>query len=173
MKNKKKIHFEILRFIVVGVVATGLDYVIHSLVAYFLPSTWPNGLITALATISGFVVSVIINYLLSIIWVFQNVDESVNVSSNKNKLLFIGLSAIGLLIGLGLMVGFETLSLKSWNIDLNKWPDDFRINNLKSVTFWAFSLFFALKTLIVLSYNYLSRKFIIFKKPKEKTNEQN
>ncbi|MDY0100391.1 MAG: GtrA family protein [Bacilli bacterium] len=173
MEKKKKIQFEILRFIVVGIIATGLDYVVHSLVAYFLPDIWPNGLVIALATTCGFIVSVIVNYLLSIVWVFQNVDQNINVSSNKNKFLFIALSAVGLFIGLGLMVGFEALSLKLWDINLNKWPDDFRVNYLKSITFWVFSLFFALKTLFVLSYNYLSRKLIIFKKPKEKTDEEN
>lgn len=173
MKNKKRLLNEILRFVVVGIIATLLDYVTHSIVAYFLPVIWPSGLIVAIATICGFLVSVSVNYFLSVIWVFQNVDQEVDVRSFKNKILFVVLSSIGLLIGIGLMVGFEAINHTLWQIDINKWFDDFRVNFLKSLPFWAFSISFALKTSIVLLYNYFSRKLIIFKKPKEEENENN
>lgn len=173
MKKKTTIPYEIIRFVTVGVIATVIDFAVHSLVAYFLPIAWPSSLITAIATTAGFAVSVIVNYFLSVLWVFQDVDQNVNVSSHKNKFLFVFLSAIGLAIGLALMVGFEALSMHLFGIDLNKWPDDFQINHLRSVTFWAFIGFFGLKTLIVLTYNYFSRKIIIFKKAKEIKDEKN
>lgn len=172
MNRQKNLLLEIVRFVVVGVIATILDYGTYSSLALAIPNAWNPIIETIICTAIGFLVSVIANYFLSVMWVFQNVDASANVKSKKNMLLFVILSAGGLLLGMGVMVGFETLSANVLALDINNWIIDFKVNQFKSSAFWYFTLFFGVKTLIILSYNYFTRKKLIFKAPKENINEQ-
>lgn len=172
MTAKKSFFREIVRFVVVGVVATLLDYGTYSLLALAIPSSWHSIIETILCTALGFLVSVIANYILSVVWVFQNVDQKSNVKSTKNMFFFVLLSAGGLLLGMAIMLGFEALSTNVLHVDINNWLADFAINQLTSSAFWYFTLFFAIKTLFILSYNYITRKKLIFKAPKERNNEQ-
>ncbi|MFA5421495.1 MAG: GtrA family protein [Bacilli bacterium] len=171
MNRKKSLILEIVRFVVVGVIATLLDYGAYSLLALAIPAAWPTISETILCTTFGFLVSVIANYLLSVLWVFQNVDKKADVKSPLNIVVFVALSAGGLLIGLAVMIGFESLSTNVLFVDINNWINDFRTSGLRSIAFWYFTLFFAIKTILILSYNYLTRKFIIFKAPKGDANE--
>ena len=172
MNKKKSISREIVRFIIVGIAATVLDYGTYSFLALAIPNTWSPILETVICTAMGFFVSVIANYLLSVLWVFQNVDQKTDVKSKKNIFLFVILSAGGLLLGTGVMIGFESLAASVIQVDINNWISDFLVNYLRSAAFWYFTLFFGIKTLVILSYNYITRKKIIFKAPKEKDNEQ-
>ncbi len=70
------------------------------------------------------------------------------------------------------MIGFETLASNALHVDINNWISDFQINYLRSSAFWFFTLFFGIKTLVILSYNYITRKKLIFKSPKEKNDGQ-
>jgi len=70
------------------------------------------------------------------------------------------------------MIGFETLASNVLLVDINNWISDFQVHYLRSPAFWYFTLFFGIKTLVILSYNYITRKKIIFKVPKENGNEQ-
>lgn len=171
MNMKKSIFREIVRFVVVGVVATLLDYGTYSLLALAIPNSWNPIVETILCTTLGFLISVIANYVLSVLWVFQNVDGKTNVKSTRNMLFFVLLSAGGLLLGTGVMVGFEALSSNVLHIDINNWIADFGVHYLKSLAFWYFTLFFGIKTLIILSYNYITRKKLIFIAPKENNHE--
>ncbi len=163
---------EIVRFVVVGVIATVLDYGTYSFLALAIPDAWNPIIETILCTALGFLVSVVANYFLSVIWVFQNVDASANVKSRKNVLLFVVLSAGGLLLGMAVMVGFEALATNTLALDINNWIIDFKVSYFRSLAFWYFTIFFGVKTLVILSYNYFTRKKLIFKAPKENTNEQ-
>ncbi|MDD3099651.1 MAG: GtrA family protein, partial [Bacilli bacterium] len=95
MNQKKSLFREIIRFVIVGVIATVLDYGTYSLLALAIPDSWSPILETVICTTIGFLVSVIANYLLSVIWVFQNVDQKADVKSKKNIFLFVALSAGG------------------------------------------------------------------------------
>jgi len=170
--SKKDLVHEIVRFIVVGVIATVLDYATYSLLALAIPDSWGSLSETILCTTLGFAVSVVANYILSVIWVFQNIDEKIKVKSKKNLVLFILLSAGGLLLGMAVMLGFESLSFNALHVDINNWINDFAIHYLRSAAFWFFTLFFGVKTLVVLSYNYLTRKKLIFRAPKEADDGQ-
>ncbi|HNY75028.1 MAG TPA: GtrA family protein [Bacilli bacterium] len=172
MNQKKSLFREIIRFVIVGVIATVLDYGTYSLLALAIPDSWSPILETVICTTIGFIVSVIANYLLSVIWVFQNVDQKADVKSKKNIFLFVALSAGGLLLGTAVMIGFETLASNALHVDINNWISDFQINYLRSSAFWFFTLFFGIKTLVILSYNYITRKKLIFKSPKEKNDGQ-
>lgn len=177
--NKKTaLSGEILRFIVVGIIATLVDLLLNYLFVFLIPNSWDGDLKIAICTTAGFIGGVIINYILSIIWVFQNVADEKDAKSKKNFFMFVLLSAIGLVLGIAFMSGFNAFSVASFHIDLYSWqPSSLSdiFSNLglifTSAGFWLFTFFFCVKTLIVLFYNYLSRKIFIFKAPEKKNNE--
>ncbi len=160
LANKALLH-EILRFIIVGGVATAVDFLVASLFQYVIyPSQdiWNLiGLIPVTAsvfvsTIMGFSVGVIVNYLLSIFVVFQDVANKKTSRSVLGFIIFLGLGIIGFLINLGIK---EVANM---------------VVPFKENFFW-FAFVFALATLIVLIYNYISRKLILFKSEKSEKND--
>lgn len=158
--NHKKL-CEIIRFVIVGGIATLIDYLVMGVVLYlFNPSLYPHfynvwigkiGEPTALATVVGtglgFCVSLVANYLLSVLFVYE---EKGNSKSAKGVLLFVVLSVIGLLINmLGMWVGYDLCHINEWITKI-------------------------IMTLLVLVYNYVTRKLFIFKKnPPEVLPEEN
>ncbi len=159
--------YEIVKFAVVGVVATLVDYGSYSLFsnvifknATILSDEW----ITAICTMIGFLIGVIINYLLSAFWVYKNIDQKVTKrKSFKTIMVFVILSAIGLLIGIGLMEIFYLIGENLLHIDINKWANKIFTPDWNFMIFFWFTFFFALKTLVSMIWNYISRKLFIFK----------
>lgn len=158
--NKALVH-EIIRFVIVGGIATLVDFAISSLFQYWIypnPTVW-NILwifnITAsvlISTIMGFTLGVIVNYILSIVIVFKDVENKKTSQSVGGFLAFVGLGIIGLFINLAIK-------------ELGNW-----IISFESSFIW-FAFVFAFATLIVLIYNYISRKLLLFRpKKNEKTN---
>lgn len=135
--------WEIFRFCVVGFIATAVDYALFILFnKVILPKEMFLGkwdLNIGLATTVGFIGGVIVNYLLSVYYVFKNVKNKEEAKSTKNKIVFVVLGTIGLFIGLGIM--------------------QFGVVDLE----WNESIVFVLKTGIVLVFNYITRKIFIFK----------
>lgn len=162
---KKKLTGEIIRFLVVGVVATVVDYGIYSLMGWLAfgglsdASSWIE---TAICTTLGFIAGVIVNYLLSVFWVYKDVEKSFQKKSAKTIIAFIVYSLIGLIIGILIMEGFNAIGLNCLQVDINHWMDGIFTNDWSFITFIWFTLFFGIKTLIVMIWNYLSRKILIF-----------
>ena len=175
---------EILRFIIVGVICTIIDFA----VSYLLRFAFANNLnaindsgayvhevghyiATAICVASGFIVSVIVNWFLSKGWVFQNVDKNKNYSKARYFWLYVLLSFCGFALGIGIMLLGEWIVSSAWNIQYPRNPFDENIwGNLFSRggwPFWAYVIIFIIKTLLVLIFNYLTRKYIIFKEPKK------
>ncbi|MCQ3035104.1 MAG: GtrA family protein [Bacilli bacterium] len=161
---------EILRFVVVGAGSTIIDYGVHSVTGFLLKNVNISAsLNNALCVAAGFIVSVIFNYILSSIWVYKNVDKSVNKKSPKAMALFLFLSICGLFIGIGLWeLGAWKVNMDLGIINLNSWTDGLFTSAFSFVKFFWFTYFFAFKTLITLVWNYITRKLFIFKAPKEK-----
>ncbi len=148
---------EILRFCIVGGVATVVDFVVMGVTLYcFDPSLYPGffnvfyggGTPTVLAscvgTGLGFTAGLAVNYVLSVLFVF---DEKGNSRTFTGFVEFALLSAGGLAINVLGMYLF---------VDLARWNE------------WVIKI---LLTLVVLVYNYLTRKFIVFRKRKGEAKE--
>ena len=152
--EKHKALCEIARFVIVGGIATVIDWLVMGLILYaFDPSLYPKfynvwiggGDPTTLAAVigtgTGFLVSVVANYLLSVLFVYE---EKGNSKSVKGAFLFVFLSAIGLGINTGGMwLGYDICGINEWVTKI-------------------------IVTFIVLCYNYITRKMFIFNKSKAK-----
>lgn len=148
--EKHKRLCEIARFVIVGGIATVIDMFVMGLILYcFEPSLYPKfynvwfgggnpkTIATVVGTGTGFVVSLVANYLLSVLFVYEDKGNSKTV---KGMVLFTVLSVIGLLINMGGMwLGYDVIGINEWIVKI-------------------------IMTLVVLVYNYVTRKLFIFKK---------
>lgn len=175
---------EVIRFLIVGVIATIFDLltklIINSVIGDNLKNLKSEQLLkTFIGYTCGFIIGVIINYLLSTFWVFKNVKNKKESRSAKGILLFLFFSLLGFLIGLGITYGLGYLILYTSKIniiDFSLLPTDgssfwtYFINCLSNANFWAYIGVFCIQTIIVLVWNYLTRKKFIFKSPKNEEN---
>ncbi len=140
---------EIFRFLVVGGIATIVDYLVMGSYEYIvLPGEFNNFLevftkegiktsVVLIATTLGFLSGLLVNYICSITFVYNEKGYS---KTRKGFFVFTVLSIIGLIISnIGMYIGYDVLSLNQWIVKV-------------------------IMTLIVMSYNYLSKRLIIFKK---------
>ena len=163
---------EIIRFLVIGIVATGFDFLTKLLI-----SSWMKGLnewlILGVSTLAGFVIGVIVNYIFSVLWVFQNVADK-GVAKKQSKFwLFVLLGFIGLLISEVIFYGFHYLFISVSDINIvdgSNSPKEILKGDwsfLSDKNFWIYFAIFCVSTLIVLVWNYKSRKKWIFIEPKK------
>lgn len=155
--TNKPLMYEIVRFVIVGGVATLVDFVIASLFKYLIytsSATWfifgliPITASVFVSTIMGFTFGVIVNYVLSILVVFKDVEDKKKSRSVMGFIIFVALGTIGFLINLAIKeVGNMILAFEG--------------------NFFWFAFVFAFATLIVLIYNYISRKLILFRPSKK------
>lgn len=142
--NREESHnitWEIFRFALVGIIATIIDLITTSGVRLLFNTTgWitQEYVVTFIAVLLGFTFGVMVNYILSITMVYKN-NKKQDAKKWWGVLLFILLSAVGLGIGIG---------MESLFYNFLKWP---------------YFLVFCFRTIVVLVWNYLSRKFILFK----------
>ncbi len=142
---------EIVRFLLVGGVATLVDMSVMGLVLYaFAPTLYPAfynvwigggdpaTIATVVGTGSGFISGLLVNYVFSVLFVFDHKGKSKSVGG---FLLFALLSAVGLCIHLvGMYVGYNLLGINEWIVKI-------------------------VLTFVVLIYNYLSKRFLLFRAP--------
>ncbi|MGI6644868.1 MAG: GtrA family protein [Bacilli bacterium] len=158
--TKRPIFWEIVRFVIVGGIATIADFAVSSLFLYVIYTSNETVQIlwmtftkkVILSTIMGFIVGVIVNYILSIVVVFKNVANKKRSQSVGGFIVFVLLGFLGMIINLLLKEAGNAIIPYEGNV-------------------WWFIIVFAIATLIVLVYNYLTRKFILFRAPKN--NEEN
>ncbi len=150
---------EILRFIIVGGIATIIDMFTMGVVMYFMEqsiypsfinvfinSPTPSTFATIMGTSVGFVAGLIVNYVLSIFFVF---NEKGNSRTVKGFVVFTVLSVIGLIINIiGTYIGFDLLHLNQWLVKI-------------------------IMIIIVLIYNYISKRLVLFKKKPETVQGSN
>lgn len=151
---------EIIRFVVVGLTATLADYLTSLLflkVIYtdqtpiFGGDSLSRSLV--LAKTMGYVVGIIVNYILSTFFVFKNVEDKKKSRSVLGFVIFSLLSIGGFLINLGI----TKLGNLIYSVD----------NNI-----WWYTFVFIVATGVVLIYNYITRKYILYREPKEENETE-
>ncbi len=99
----KKLFQQIARFGVIGVLAFAIDY------GFLYAFTEWLGIYYLISSVLSFSISVIFNYIASVLWVFDVKQET---SKTRNFILFIVFSVIGLGINQLIMwLGVESLGL--------------------------------------------------------------
>ncbi|MDE6583585.1 MAG: GtrA family protein, partial [Clostridia bacterium] len=151
--EKYKTLAEIIRFLVVGAISTIVDMLVMGIVMYamqpsiytsiinvFINSPNPSTLATIIGTTVGSIAGMLVSYVLSIIFVFNEKGESKSV---KGFVVFALLTAIGLGINmLGTYILYDLLFVNQWITKI-------------------------IMVIIVLIYNYISKRLMLFKdKPK-------
>ncbi len=145
--NQQTLLGEIMRFIIVGGFATVIDFLATGITIYFFdPELYPHffevflsdksGISSVVGTGVGFLFGLLANYLLSIMFVFNEKGKSKTIGGAIKFTIF---STIGFFIHVLGMYIFNTLLKFEWLI--------------VKVVF----------TIIVLVYNYITRKVFIFK----------
>lgn len=157
-QTKKQLCAEIVRFLLVGGLATVVDYGVFWLFdTLIFPALFPQtAFFTTLALILsvalGFCVGLIINWVLSVLFVFRETGKAVTVQSKKEFFTFTIIGVFGLLLNeLGML-------LLVWLL-----PE---ITLFKTVAFlkmpWKKWIAKCIVTLVVLVCNYVGRKKLIF-----------
>ena len=164
--------WELFRFLVCGIAAALSDYLAAQLIVLIMPGV-NNIVVTIVSTMIGFLVGVAVNYLISTYWVYQNVDKSVQTKSKIFIFWFVVLSFIAMLLSIGTMLLCDLVVTKGMGLDsivqmsIISLIKDNGIYFLKQANFWSYFISFVLKTLVGLVWNYFTRKYILYKAPKE------
>ena len=153
-QTKKQLFWEIFRFLLVGGTATLVDWLISYLFyTWLLPPNLIGGIASLLlSTVLGFTVGLFVNWILSVNFVFQQVENKEQVKTKKSFLTFTVIGIIGLVInslGMLLVPLFPMLMFFGSPTFLG--------------TEWAWWIMKTLMTAIVLVWNYIGRKLFIFK----------
>ena len=157
-QTKEQLFWEIFRFLLVGGTATLVDYFVFwifdgVLFPLIASAEWWVTLSLILSTALGFCAGLIVNWLLSISFVFKQVKDKEEASSKKSFLLFTIIGVIGLLIT---EVGVLLLVALLPEFEL------FGVTELLGTT-WAKWTAKVVMTCIVLVWNYVGRKLFVFK----------
>ena len=163
---------EVIRFIICGIICAIADFLVAELFLLIFKNLndFAKGFIS---TSAGFIVGVVLNYLLSTFWVFTGVDDTKKTKS----VLFIVLFVLFSLVAFGLSYGTyelcHTIFLNAWgfNIYNQSIREIFKFTFWGNAEFWLFALAFVLKTIVGLIWNYFTRKYILYRRKSKDQNE--
>lgn len=154
-QTKKQLFWEIFRFLIVGGTATIVDYAISYVFYHWLLPPDLIGLTLSLiiSTAAGFCVGLVVNWLLSITFVFKQVTDEKKSKSSKSFLIFAVIGLIGLgLTEVGMHLGVKFLPEKTL----------FGVTEFLGEA-WKWWISKVVMTCTVLVWNYVGRKLLIFK----------
>ena len=163
--NKKENTWELIKFLITGAVCAIADFLTTAL---FLKITeqLPNVAQSAISLLAGFIVGVILNYILSTFWVFRGKQDRSVTKSTRFIVLFVIFSAIAYGLSFGTYELCRFVFQNTANVNVN----DATIKYILQFTFWGDALFwlyflaFFLKTLVGLIWNYFTRKYILYRR---------
>ncbi len=157
-QTNRQLFWEIFRFLLVGGTATLVDYAVFYLFRQWI---FPASLLSGgawntcsliIATAFGFCTGLVVNWILSVKFVFRHVKDEVEARSKKSFFIFtvIGLIGLGITeLGIVLLVHiFPQITLFGVTAFLLPWKE------------WLAKM---IMTCIVLVFNYVGRKVFIFK----------
>lgn len=139
----KKLIFEFLRYVIVGGVSAVVDMAVNYVMLFYVFGADKNDkLFVALAVTAGFIVGIIVNYLLSNVFVFVSKEQKQKGRSLAAFLIYVvvGVIGYGLTVGLTLL---GTLIIGEEGI-------------------WYLLMTCVVKG-IVLIWNYIGRKIFVYK----------
>ena len=163
--NKKENTWELTKFLITGLVCAAADFLTTSLCLKIF-SFLSGPALSAVALLVGFIVGVILNYILSTYWVFKGKQDAKVTKSAGFIIAFVLLS----IVAYGLSYGtYELCRVIFWNtlqININEANISFifQPKHWIEALFWLFVLAFFLKTLVGLIWNYFTRKYILYRK---------
>lgn len=168
--------WELIKFLLTGGICAIADFLTTALFLMILsPLKEHYGwLQSAIALLAGFIVGVILNYILSTYWVFKGKQDKNVTKSKKFIILFVVFSAIAYGLSYGTYELCRIIFDNSWQININ----DATIKYILQFTFWGDALFwlyvlaFFLKTLVGLIWNYFTRKYILYKRKDQPVEEE-
>ena len=140
-----KLFYEVFRFLIVGLIAAVFDFLLCYIFQFIVFKGNENVYVTVISTIMGFLIGVVINYLLSTYMVYKKTDNK-KAKNVKGMIIFLLLAVIGLLLGIGIQALFYDLLFVK-----------------KGVSFFSYPITFIFRTFVVMVYNYISRKLILYK----------
>lgn len=150
----KKLIEQIMKFGIIGVIATIVDWGIFALLVelYGVADILANAISLeywkVVATVISFSVSVVVNYVASMRYVFERRED---MSRTKEFVIFLGLSIIGLGINVLIIVGLE--GIVKW---FATWP--------AIISRFAYMVPKVVATAVVLVWNFVTRKIFLEKK---------
>ncbi|MCD8038387.1 MAG: GtrA family protein [Lachnospiraceae bacterium] len=148
----KKLLEQIIKFGFVGIICFLIDFAISTALFYLLFNAWgvmSRGAATAMGGFWGFTISVALNYILSMKFVFERKE---NMSRKKEFAVFVILSIIGLGVNELILLGCNAVYENS----------AFLLATFHDTLWFAASKIIA--TAIVMVYNFISRKIFLEKK---------
>lgn len=154
-QTKKQLFWEIFRFLIVGGTATIVDYAISYVFYHWLLPPDLIGLTLSLiiSTAAGFCVGLVVNWLLSITFVFKQVTDEKKSKSSKSFLIFAVIGLIGLgLTEVGMHLGVKFLP------EITLFGETEFLGEA-----WKWWISKVVMTCTVLIWNYVGRKLLIFK----------
>ena len=157
-QTKTQLLMEIFRFLLVGGVATIADYAVQTIANLIMTKCFHIDIETTFWTpliskACGFPTGMIVNWLLSILFVFQQVKDKKQTRSQKSFWMFALISVIGFVATL---VGVSCLTWALPTIQI------FGKTSIFGTT-WSEWIATIVMTCVVLVWNYLGRKIFIFK----------
>lgn len=145
----KKLFEQIFKFAIVGGISFVVDFLVYTIMCNVLNIHY------IIAGVSGFTVSVVVNYILSMRFVFVSKED---MRKDKEFIIFVVLSLIGMLLNSVILYICIDMIYMNW-----AW-----FNQLLPID-WMNILAKVIATGIVMVYNFVTRK--IFLEKKEDDNE--
>ena len=139
-----KLASQIFKFVIVGGISFLVDFVVYTILC--------NGLRIhyLIAGVAGFVVSVIVNYILSMRFVFVSKDD---MGKDKEFVIFVVLSLLGMLLNSLILYICIDLIYAGWS-----WLNQLILED------WMNLIAKIAATFIVMVYNFVTRKIFLEKK---------
>lgn len=177
MENKNKdLLMELVRFAVIGVYGTLIDMAVEGWLTSFA-SKWAEGkgaviafLIVFAVSLIGWLVATPATWSLTSIWGFKNVreDDEKKAKTLKGLMRFTLLALSVLLVGAiihfaGYMICLNTIGIDIV-VDFN-FGEAASTGDLRAIIAWG--VVFVIRTIVTMVLNYVTRKFLLYRAPKE------
>ena len=135
--DKKGNMWELAKFLITGVICAAADFLTTALFLKIFGFLKIEALKSAISLLAGFIVGVILNYILSTFWVFKGKQDRNVTKSTLFIVLFVVFSAIAYGLSYGTYELCRLIFNSAWAININ----EATISYILQFTFWGDALF--------------------------------